>query len=104
MHNPWEFLEQAHRALQGGGFLGALVPTINQVAVLVDALHSEQWFMVEVEELLLRQYKTSPGRIRPEDQMVAHTGYLIFARKLAGGVALAGDATLEEGDEGALPD
>ncbi len=104
MHNPWEFLGQAHRALQGGGFLGALVPTINQVAVLVDALHSEQWFMVEVEELLLRQYKTSPGRIRPEDQMVAHTGYLIFARKLAGGVPLAGDRTLEEGDEGAMQD
>ena len=25
--------------------------------------------------------KTDPGRIRPEDTMTAHTGYLIFAAK-----------------------
>jgi tRNA (adenine57-N1/adenine58-N1)-methyltransferase len=38
--------------------------------------------MIEVEELLLRKYKPVPQRLRPEDRMVAHTGYLIFARKL----------------------
>jgi len=28
-----------------------------------------------------------PDRLRPADRMVAHTGYLIFARKLAAGEA-----------------
>ena len=36
----------------------------------------------EVEELMLRQYKAVPSRLRPKDRMVAHTGYLIFARAL----------------------
>jgi tRNA (adenine57-N1/adenine58-N1)-methyltransferase len=35
---------------------------------------------VQVEELLVRPYKTLPGRLRPMDRMIAHTGYLIFAR------------------------
>ena len=70
----------AGAALAGGGIFGAIVPTINQVITLVDALYSGAWFLVEVEELLLRQYKISPSRIRPEDKMVGHTGYLVFAR------------------------
>jgi tRNA (adenine57-N1/adenine58-N1)-methyltransferase len=31
---------------------------------------------------MLRRYKTIPERVRPEDRMVAHTGFLIFARRL----------------------
>ncbi|MBN1286328.1 MAG: tRNA (adenine-N1)-methyltransferase [Anaerolineae bacterium] len=78
---PWEYLAPARAALAGGGCLGILVPTINQVQTLVDALYdSRAWFMIEVEETFLRGYKTVPQRIRPEDRMIAHTGYLIFAR------------------------
>ncbi len=80
VREPWDFLPQARAALRGGGFFGALVPTINQVMTLVEHLYRGPWFMLEVEELLLRQYKTIPARIRPDDQMVGHTGYLIFAR------------------------
>lgn len=97
--NPWEYLIQAHRALQGGGFLGSILPTMNQVIQLVDMLHSPLWFMVELEEILLRQYKTVPARIRPEDQMVGHTGYLIFARSLVGGAGLY-EASPDEGKTG----
>ncbi len=38
------------------------------------------WYMMEIEELILRPYKTIPARIRPDDQVVGHTGFLIFAR------------------------
>ena len=78
--NPWDYLTQARAALAGGGGFGAIVPTINQVIDLVGAMYTGPWFMLEVEELLLRQYKLSPARIRPDDQMVGHTGFLIFAR------------------------
>jgi tRNA (adenine57-N1/adenine58-N1)-methyltransferase len=37
---------------------------------------------VEVLEILVRRYKPNPERLRPEDRMVAHTGYLIFAKKV----------------------
>ncbi|MDI7276618.1 MAG: tRNA (adenine-N1)-methyltransferase, partial [Anaerolineae bacterium] len=44
---------------------------------------------IEVEELLLRAYKPVPGRLRPADRIVGHTGYLIFAR-----TPTVGEATL----------
>jgi tRNA (adenine57-N1/adenine58-N1)-methyltransferase len=31
---------------------------------------------------LLRFYKTDPNRIRPNDRMVAHTGFLMFGRRI----------------------
>ena len=79
---PWDYLEQAHAALGGGGFFGSILPTTNQVSHLIDALERSNFGLVEVEELLLRPYKAVPARLRPMDRMVAHTGYLIFARAL----------------------
>lgn len=77
---PWDLLSQTHAALMGGGFFGALVPTANQVVSLLEGLESESFAAIEVVEVLLRRYKTLAARLRPDDRMVAHTGYLIFAR------------------------
>lgn len=80
---PWEYLNQSRAALRGSGMLGSLVPTINQLAQLVGALNANPTFVnVEAEELILRPYKTLPIRIRPEDRIVGHTGYLVFARAI----------------------
>jgi tRNA (adenine57-N1/adenine58-N1)-methyltransferase len=79
---PWDYVAQAHAALAGGGFFGAILPTTNQVTRLIGALDEADFGFVEVEELMLRQYKAVPSRLRPKDRMVAHTGYLIFARAL----------------------
>jgi tRNA (adenine57-N1/adenine58-N1)-methyltransferase len=35
-----------------------------------------------VLELLMRYFKTDPDRIRPDDTMTAHTGFLIFGAKV----------------------
>lgn len=79
--NPWDFLDQARAAMRGGGVLGSLVPTANQLVQLVEVLDGHPGFiLVEAEELSLRSWKTIPGRVRPDDRMVAHTGFLIFAR------------------------
>jgi len=80
--NPWDYLTQAHAALANGGFFGCILPTTNQVSRLIGALEATNFGPIEVEELLLRQYKAVPARLRPMDRMVAHTGYLIFARAL----------------------
>ena len=80
--NPWDYLEQAHRALRSGGFFGALLPTTNQVTTLLTELQRRSFGLTEVVEVLLRNYKTVAARFRPADRMVAHTGYLVFARAL----------------------
>ncbi len=82
VRTPWGYLSQAWQALKGGGFFGALVPTTNQVSTLLAALPHYGFADIEVCEILLRQYKPVAARLRPMDRMTAHTGYLIFGRKV----------------------
>jgi len=83
VREPWLYLEQASQALADGGFFGALVPTTNQVSTLLAALKEHPFVAIEVLEILLRKYKPVAERLRPQDQMVGHTGFLIFARKVS---------------------
>jgi tRNA (adenine57-N1/adenine58-N1)-methyltransferase len=77
---PHEYIAQVRAALRPGGFFGSIVPTVNQVSLLLTALARHDFEFVEVSEISLRYYKPVPERLRPTDRMVAHTGYLIFAR------------------------
>jgi tRNA (adenine57-N1/adenine58-N1)-methyltransferase len=81
--NPYDFTHHVRQALKPGGFFGSLLPTANQVSLLLMALQRDKFSFVEVCEIMLRFYKPSPSRLRPTDRMVAHTGYLIFARPVA---------------------
>ena len=83
VREPWDYLDQALAALADGGFLGALVPTSNQVSWLLAGMERRPFGSVDVLEVLERHYKPVPARLRPQDVMVGHTGFLIFARKVA---------------------
>lgn len=90
VRRPWNHLPQVEKALKDSGFFGAIVPTVNQVIDLVRALEDQQTFgHIEIEEVLVRSYKAVPARMRPVDRMVAHTGYLVFARKVHSEVSQA---------------
>jgi tRNA (adenine57-N1/adenine58-N1)-methyltransferase len=94
---PWNYIPLVAQALRGGGFFATLVPTMNQVIPTLQALEQAPFGLLEVEELLLRPYKPVSSRVRPADRMVAHTGYLIFARKIEpGAVETARDTHPEE--------
>ncbi|MDR1943397.1 MAG: tRNA (adenine-N1)-methyltransferase [Synergistaceae bacterium] len=81
VQNPWDYIGAAHEALAWGHRLGILVPTFNQIEKALVALNLHGFVDVQVLELLVRYFKTDPRRIRPDDMMTAHTGFLIFAAK-----------------------
>ena len=82
VQNPYDYITQVRAALKPGGFFSTLVPTFNQVEKTLYALRKNKFAFVEVCEILLRYFKPEPARIRPTDRMVAHTGFLIFARRI----------------------
>jgi tRNA (adenine57-N1/adenine58-N1)-methyltransferase len=82
IQNPYDYIEQVKSALKPGGFFGSILPTMNQVSLLLEKLHHANFAFIEVCEVLLRFYKTDWERFRPTDRMVAHTGFLIFARSV----------------------
>jgi tRNA (adenine57-N1/adenine58-N1)-methyltransferase catalytic subunit len=80
VRTPWEYLEQAARIIEPGAPVGFLLPTTNQVSDLLGAFEAAPFEDVEILEILIRRYKNNAERLRPEDRMVAHTGFLVFAR------------------------
>ncbi len=81
---PERYIKHAHAALKSGGGLCVFVPTTNQVTDVLRELEQTDFSMTEVVEIMLRSYKIVADRLRPDDTMIAHTGYLIFTRKFKG--------------------
>jgi len=80
--NPYDYIAQVRAALKPGGFFCGIVPTVNQAEMLLRALRHNRFAFLEMCEVLLRYYKPEPDRLRPTDRMVAHTGFLIFGRRI----------------------
>jgi tRNA (adenine57-N1/adenine58-N1)-methyltransferase len=80
--NPFDYVHLVSEALKPGGYFGSILPTTNQVTRLLTALRRYPFAFVDVCEVILRFYKPDSDKFRPVDRMVAHTGFLIFARKI----------------------
>jgi tRNA (adenine57-N1/adenine58-N1)-methyltransferase len=82
---PWRALGWAAPALRPGGLIFAHCPNITQVQRFCDALREVGGFgLIETVEVLERQWTVRERSLRPVHRMVAHTGFLTFARRLAG--------------------
>jgi tRNA (adenine57-N1/adenine58-N1)-methyltransferase len=87
---PWRLLDRIAEALRPGGVVTGFVPTALQVKEFADGLRAHGAFAgVEMLETLTRFWHVRERSLRPEHRMVAHTGFLIFARRLAPGHTFA---------------
>ena len=81
VRTPWEYLDNALAATKPGARFAFFVPTVNQVSELLHAMETRAFADIEVEEVFIRRWKALADRLRPDDRMIAHTGFLIFARQ-----------------------
>ncbi len=83
MAAPWEVVPAAREVLKPGSPLAVFVPSCEQIKRFVLAATEGGFGHVEVAEVLVRGYEVNEQRTRPSARMVAHTGFVITARKLA---------------------
>jgi tRNA (adenine57-N1/adenine58-N1)-methyltransferase len=83
---PWRVVPHLPGALRQGGWLCAYTPSIVQAAQLVEALRTAgRYAQVETQEVLLRLWHIKGQAVRPEQQMVGHTGFVTLGRLVAEG-------------------
>ncbi|AZQ76430.1 tRNA (adenine-N1)-methyltransferase [Flaviflexus ciconiae] len=81
---PWENLDGAMRILRPGGVILAYVATTTQLSRFVEEVRQTFSFTeVEATETLVRTWHLEGLAVRPDHRMVAHTGFLVVARRLA---------------------
>ena len=84
---PWEVLDTVAKNLVPGGVLVVYVATTPQLSDVTEALREQQcWTEPQAWETLLRPWHVVGKAVRPEHRMVAHTAFLLVARRLADGV------------------
>jgi tRNA (adenine57-N1/adenine58-N1)-methyltransferase catalytic subunit len=86
MLEPWAVLPTVAAALRPGGVLIGYVATTTQLSTYVEALRAQAvWTEPHAWETLLRPWHAVGLAVRPEHRMVAHTAFLVTARRLAEG-------------------
>ena len=78
---PWLEVEQIKSSLKDGGRLAVLNPTYNQIEKMSGALEQSGFVRLEAMEILVRKILVRAGKTRPEQRMVSHTEFLLFAVK-----------------------
>ena len=86
---PWECLEVVADALAPGGVVLCYVATVTQLSRVAEAIRATGQFTdPDSNETLVRGWHVEGLAVRPDHRMVAHTGFLITARRLAPGTVL----------------
>lgn len=83
---PWECLDAVAEALTPGGVLLVYVATATQLSRVAEAIRHTETFTEPVStETMVRGWNVDGLSVRPDHRMVAHTGFLLTARRLADG-------------------
>lgn len=86
---PWECIDVAADALVPGGVLIAYVATVTQLSRFTEALRDSELFAEPVAwESMVRDWHLQGLAVRPEHRMIAHTAFLVMARRMAPGATM----------------
>jgi len=80
--NPWDVVEHAYNSLKIGGYFCSYSPLISQVERTVKRLREYPFVEIRTIETLQREIVVLERGARPSFDMLGHTGYLTFARKV----------------------
>ena len=84
---PWECVDMAANVLRPGGVFLAYVATTTQLSATAEALKADGRFTEpESNESMIRGWHHEGLAVRPQQRMIAHTGFLIISRRMAPGV------------------
>jgi tRNA (adenine57-N1/adenine58-N1)-methyltransferase len=84
---PWECVDMAANVLRPGGVFLAYVATTTQLSATDEALKADGRFTEpESNESMIRGWHHEGLAVRPQQRMIAHTGFLIISRRMAPGV------------------
>jgi len=83
---PWECIDAVAEALAPGGVVLCYVATATQLSRVAEYVRGTGLFTEpEASETMVRGWHVEGLAVRPDHRMVAHTGFLITARRLAPG-------------------
>lgn len=83
---PWEVMDVVADALTPGGVVLCYVATATQLSRVAEFIRGTGLFTdPEASETMVRGWHVEGLAVRPDHRMVAHTGFLITARRLAPG-------------------
>lgn len=90
---PWECLPAVSDALVPGGVLLCYVATVTQLSRVAEAIRATGLYTPpDSSETMVRGWHVEGLAVRPDHRMVAHTGFLLTARRLAPGAVLPAPA------------
>jgi tRNA (adenine57-N1/adenine58-N1)-methyltransferase catalytic subunit len=80
---PWKVIPHAQEELKLGAMMVAYSPTVPQVMDFVNALeNSPKIIHTETIEIIERAWEVKGRKVRPFSRIIAHSGFLTFARKI----------------------
>ncbi len=86
---PWECLEVVADALTPGGVLICYIATVTQLSRVAEAIRGTGSFTdPDSSETMVRGWHVEGLAVRPDHRMVAHTGFLLTARRLSPGTVV----------------
>ncbi|NUT57556.1 MAG: tRNA (adenine-N1)-methyltransferase, partial [Agromyces sp.] len=81
---PWECIDVVSEALKPGGVLLCYIATVTQLSRVAEAIRATGHYTDPVSnETMVRGWHVQGLAVRPDHRMIAHTGFLITARRLA---------------------